>query len=434
MVAMETAYVNIWNKRVGAIAWTTDRGLGTFEFEPSFFSSELNLAPLKITLAAARNRSFSFPELRNSLAFRGLPGLLADSLPDKYGSALINTWLVLKSRPSDSLNPVEMLCFIGKRGMGALEFEPAVPEGPDTSTKVEISSLVKIANEILSGREDFKANIIDNEENALLDILKIGTSAGGARAKAIIAFNPATGEVRSGQVKAPKGFTHWIIKFDGVTDSQFGATHGYGRVEMAYHLMARDAEIEMTECRLLEEEGRAHFMTLRFDREPCNGRIHRQSLCAMQHYDFTDITSYSYEQVFETMRMLGLPYPEAEQLFRRMVFNVIARNCEDHTKNFAFLMDKTGVWKLSPAFDVCHSYRSGSTWVSQQSLSVNGKRRDISREDFLSVARNMNIKKAGHIITQINEVVRNWQNYAEVTRVKPELRDAIHQTLINLNS
>jgi serine/threonine-protein kinase HipA len=432
MVAMEAAYVNIWNKRVGAIAWNSDRGLGTFEFEPSFFSDDLDLAPLKIPLAAARNRSFNFPELRNSLAFRGLPGLVADSIPDKYGNALINIWLARNGRPSDSLNPVEMLCFIGSRGMGALEFEPAIPKGSGTSTKVEISSLVKIANKILSGREDSTANLSDNEEHALLDILKIGTSAGGVRAKAVIVFNPVTSEVRSGQVSAPKGFTHWIIKFDGVTDSQLGATHGYGRVEMAYHLMAKASEIDMTECRLLEEDGRAHFMTRRFDREPGRGKIHVQSLCAMQHYDFTDATSYNYEQVFETMRMLGLPYPEAEQLFRRMVFNVIARNCDDHTKNFAFLMDKTGVWKLSPAFDVCHSYRPGSTWVSQQSLSVNGKRKDITRDDFLSVARNMNIKKAGNIITQINDAVKNWQFYAEETNVKPELRDAIDKTLIKL--
>jgi serine/threonine-protein kinase HipA len=292
---------------------------------------------------------------------------------------------------------------------------------------------VKIANEILSGREDFTTNLTEEEEHALPDILKIGTSAGGARAKAVIAFNMLTGEVRSGQVSAPKGFTHWIIKFDGVNDSQFGATHGFGRVEMAYHIMAKAAGIDMTECRLMEENGRAHFMTRRFDREPGKGKIHLQSLCAMQHFDFNEITSYSYEQLFETMRMLGLPYPQAEQLFRRMVFNVLARNCDDHTKNFAFLMDKSGEWKLSPAFDVCHSYRPESTWVSQQSLSINGKRKDITREDFLSVAKNMNIKKAGNIILQINEVVKNWQSYAEETKVNPELRDAINRTLINID-
>jgi len=430
---MDTAYVNLWNNRVGAVAWNAERGTGTFQFDPSFINSDLDIAPLKLPLKEVRNQSRNFPELRNSLAFKGLPGLLADALPDRYGNALVNTWLSRNGRPSDSLNPVEMLCFIGKRGIGALEFEPAVPKGPETSTVVEIGGLVQIANEILTGRQDFSANFSANEERSLLDILKIGTSAGGARAKAVIAFNPETNEVRSGQVPAPKGFTHWLIKFDGVTDSQFGAAHGYGRVEMAYHLMAKAAEIEMTECRLFEEGGRAHFMTRRFDREQGNGKVHIQSFCAMQHYDFTNVTSFSYEQLFETMRMLGLPYPEAEQLFRRMVFNVIARNCDDHTKNFAFLMDKSGRWRLSPAFDVCHSFRPASTWVSQQSLSVNGKRRDITRNDFLSVAKNMNIKKADKIITRINEVVKRWPEYAEETKVNANLRDAIKKTLISLN-
>jgi serine/threonine-protein kinase HipA len=430
---MDTAYVNLWNNRVGAVAWNAERGTATFQFEPSFLTGNLDIAPLKIPLREVRSQPVSFPELRNTIAFRGVPGLLADSLPDRYGNALVNTWLARNGRPSDSLNPVEMLCFIGKRGMGALEFEPAIPKGPDKSTFVEIGSLVQIANEILSGRQNFTTNLSENEEKALLDILKIGTSAGGARAKAVIAYNPLTNEVRSGQVAAPKGFTHWIIKFDGVLDSQFGVTDGYGRVEMAYHLMAKTAEIEMTECRLFEEGGRAHFMTRRFDREPGKGKIHMQSFCAMQHYDFNEITAFSYEQLFETMRMLGLPYPEAEQLFRRMVFNVLARNCDDHTKNFAFLMDKSGAWKLSPAFDVCHSFRPGSTWVSQQSLSVNGKRKDITRQDFLSVAKNMNIKKADKIVNRINEIVRRWPEFAEETKVKPDLRDAINKTLIHLS-
>jgi len=257
---MNTAFVNIWNSRVGAIAWDEQTGLGSFEFEPAFLSNNLDLAPLKMPVLEAGRRIFTFPELRNSKSFKGLPGLLADSLPDRYGNALINTWLTRRGRPSDSMNPVETLCFIGKRGMGALEFEPAVPKVPDSSTKIEIAGLVQIANDILTGRQNFRADLSSHEEKALLDILKIGTSAGGARAKALIAYNPVTGEVRSGQVIAPAGFTHWIIKFDGVTDSQFGAAHGYGRVEMAYHLMAKDSGIEMTECRLLEENGRAKFM------------------------------------------------------------------------------------------------------------------------------------------------------------------------------
>ena len=429
---METAFINIWNSRAGAVAWDASTRLGTFEFEPSFLNNAWDLAPLQMPLSQARRRTFSFPELRDSKAFKGLPGLLADALPDRYANALMNAWLSRRGRPSNSLNPVEMLCFIGKRGMGALEFEPAVPRVTDSSTKIEINDLVKIANDIFSGRQDFSANLSDSEEKALLDILKIGTSAGGARAKAVIAFNPDTKEVRSGQVIAPKGFTHWIIKFDGVTDSQFGPSEGYGRVEMAYHQMAKDAGIEMTECMLLEERGRAHFMTRRFDRDPGKGKIHMQSFYAMQHFDFNEVTSYSYEQLFETMRMLGLPYPRAEQLFRRMVFNVVSRNCDDHTKNFAFIMDKSGAWNLSPAFDVCHSYRPGSDWVSQQSLSVNGKRNNITREDFLSVARQMNIKKAASIVTHINDTVNKWPEYAEEIKVNPALRDAIYKTLINL--
>jgi len=428
---METAYVNIWSARVGAIAWNPSTGLGTFEFEPSFLNNYWDLAPLQMPLLQARGRTFTFPELRDSKAFRGLPGLLADALPDRYANALMNAWLARKGRPSNSLNPVEMLCFIGKRGMGALEFEPAVPKVADSSTKIEINDLVQIANDILSGRQDFSANLSDNEEKALLDILKIGTSAGGARAKAVIAFNPDSKEVRSGQVNVPKGFTHWLIKFDGVTDSQFGATDGYGRVEMAYHLMAKAAGIEMTECKLLEEHGRAHFMTRRFDREPGKGKIHMQSFYAMQHCDFNEVTSYSYEQLFETMRLLGLPYPQAEQLFRRLVFNVISRNCDDHTKNFAFIMDKSGAWNLSPAFDVCHTFRPGSAWVSQQSLSVNGKRKNITRDDLLSVAKQMNIKKSATIVTHVNDIVNKWPEYAEEVMVSPALRDAIDKTLID---
>lgn len=429
---MNTAYINIWNNRVGAVAWDDSAGLGNFEFEPSFLSGNWDLAPLKMPLSEAKGRTFSFSELRNSKAFKGLPGLLADALPDKYGNALINTWLARRGRPSDSMNPVETLCFIGKRGMGAIEFEPAVPRVSGRSTKIEINDLVQVANDILSGRQEFRANLSAHEEKALLDILKIGTSAGGARAKALIAFNPVTKEVRSGQVDAPKGFSHWLIKFDGVTDSQFGASQGYGRVEFAYSLMAKDAEIEMTECELFEEHGRAHFITRRFDRETIQGKVHVQSFCALQHYDFNDVTSYSYEQLFETLRILGLPYPQAEQVFRRMVFNVISRNCDDHTKNFAFLMDKDGIWKLSPAFDVCHSYRPGSTWVSQQSLSVNGKRQNITRNDLLSVAKQMNIKKAGIIVDQINAVVQNWNEYALQVKVAPQLAGAIQKTLIDI--
>jgi len=426
---MTSAYINIWGNRIGAIAWNADTQITDFEFDPGFLAHEWDIAPIKMPLDSAKGRIFSFPELVRSSAFRGMPGLVADVLPDRYGNTLINAWLAQRGRPADSMNPVEILCFIGKRGMGALEFEPVDPPGANTATKIEIGSLIQIAEQILSGRKDFHTHLSHNEEKALLDILKIGTSAGGARAKAVIAFNETTNEVRSGQADAPKGFSHWLIKFDGVTDIKLGESAGYGRVEMAYHRMATDCEIEMTECRLLEENGRAHFMTRRFDRTDAKEKLHVQSFCAMQHYDFNEIISYSYEQLFQTMRILRLPYPQAEQLYRRMVFNVIARNCDDHTKNFAFTMDKTGEWKLSPAFDVCHAYRPGSTWVSQQSLSVNGKRLEINRSDLIEVAKQMNIKNADTMITQVNDVVKKWRSYAEEQKVPADLANGIDKTL-----
>ncbi len=427
-----TAFINIWNKRVGAIAWDVDSALASFEFESSFLTNKWDLSPLKMPIADAGKRVFSFPELRGSTTFKSLPGLLADVLPDKYGNTLMNAWLSMNGRPADSMNPVEQLCFIGRRGIGALEFEPIVPKTNNGATKIELYSLINIAQEILSGRQHFNKQLSSDEAKALSDILKIGTSAGGARAKAVIAFNADTNEIRSGQADAPKGFTHWLLKFDGVTDQQLGTSSGYGRVEMAYYLMAKEAEIEMTECRLLEENDRAHFMTKRFDREHDNGKLHVQSFCALAHYDFNEVTSFSYEQLFETMRSMLLPYTDAEQLFRRMVFNVMAKNCDDHTKNFSFLMSKSGQWKLAPAFDICHSYRPGSIWVSQHSLSINGKRQNITRNDLMEVAKNMNIKKADKIIKQMNAIVSRWNDFADQTNVQSDLRDAVAKTLLLL--
>jgi serine/threonine-protein kinase HipA len=429
---INSAFINVWNKQVGAIFWDSETRVASFEFTPSFLATEWDIAPIKMPIESAAGQVFSFPELRGTNTFKGLPGLLADVLPDKYGSTLINAWLSRNGRPADSMNPVELLCFIGKRGMGALEFEPVVPDVKNGATKIELDSLLHIAEQILSGRQNFNTQLSDDEEKALTDILKIGSSAGGARAKAVIAYNPVTKEIRSGQTDAPRGFTHWLLKFDGISDQQLGTTFGYGRVEYAYHLMAREAGIDMTDCLLLEENGRAHFMTRRFDREPGMGKLHVQSFCAMAHFDFNDITAYSYEQLFETMRRLLLPYSDAEQLYRRMVFNVMARNCDDHTKNFAFTMDITGAWKLAPAFDICHSYRPGSTWVSQHSLSINGKRQHITREDLLTVAKKMNIKKAEKIINEIKSTVGNWNRFASQADVHNDLRKAIDPTLLLL--
>jgi serine/threonine-protein kinase HipA len=429
---VSTAFVKIWDMTAGAVAWDDSSGTGSFEFEPSFLKNGPDLSPLMMPLAGSEGRIWSFPELRRSEVFRGLPGLLADVLPDRFGSVLIDAWLASRGRPAGSMNPVEILCYIGRRGMGALEFEPPVPKGSSTATKIDISEMVSLANEILSGRTGFSINFSGDKTKALSDILKTGTSAGGARAKAVIAYNSLTGEVRSGQAAAPEGFEHWIVKFDGVSDKQLGGTFGYGRVEMAYHLMAKACGIEMTECRLLEENGRAHFMTRRFDRTDEGDKIHMQSLCALRHFDFNEVSSFGYEQLFETLRLLRLPYPCSEQLFRRMVFNVIARNCDDHTKNFAFVMDRNGKWDLSPAYDLCHTYNPSNPWVSHQALSVNGKRADITRDDFLAVSRQMNIKKSVSIIDQVNDTVQNWSSYAKETGVAATLEKAIRNTLLKV--
>jgi serine/threonine-protein kinase HipA len=423
------AQIKIFNKKVGAVAYDQAKGIALFEFEDSFLKTSLDLSPIKMPIKNAKGKIFSFAELSRSNTFKGMPGLLADVLPDKYGNALINNWLLKNGRPTGSLDPVETLCFIGKRGMGALEFNPVNPPTTNNSTKIEIGSMVHIAQDILSERKSFTTNLSAEEEKAMADILKIGTSAGGARAKAIIAYNPLTKEVKSGQTDAPAGFSHWLIKFDGVDDEQFGASNGYGRVEMAYHKMATDCGIEMMECKLFEENNRAHFMTRRFDRPTENTKLHVQTFCAMQHYDFNDVGLYSYEQLFETMRILNLPYPQHEQLYRRMLLNVMGRNCDDHTKNFAFIMNENGVWKLSPAYNVCHAYRPASPWVSKESLSVNGKREHITKDDLLAVAKSLSIKKATQMISQVSETISHWEDYADEQKVPATLRDTIKETL-----
>lgn len=424
-----TAFVNLWGERVGAVAWDSDSLMATFEYDQAFIAKQWDLAPIKMPLNL-RQRIFSFPELTRNNTFKGMPGLLADVLPDRYGNELINAWLSQSGRAENSLNPVELLLFIGSRGMGALEFEPVAFTGGNGAFTVEIDNLVRITQEVMNSRQSFEANLQQDEQQALMDILKIGTSAGGARPKAIIAYNETTGKIKSGQAKAPKGFNHWLIKLDGVSDSQFGATSGYGRVEMAYYLMAKACGITISECRLLEENGRAHFMTRRFDREDGDVKHHVQTLCAMQHYDFNNITSFSYEQLFQTLRVLRLPFPQAEELYRRMVFNVIARNCDDHTKNFAFILKQNQAWELAPAYDICHAYRPGSSWVSQHNLSVNGKRNNITKDDLLVIGKAMNVKKADSIISHINNTVGQWNEFAEEVAVEKQLRDAIGQTLI----
>ncbi|HNP49365.1 MAG TPA: type II toxin-antitoxin system HipA family toxin [Bacteroidia bacterium] len=433
---MNTAYVKIWGELVGAVAWNETTGLAAFEYDSKFKNLNWDLAPLQMPIHSGKNK-FEFPSLRKKGegeldTFKGLPGLLADALPDRYGNDLINLWLAGQGRPPDSMNPVELLCFIGTRGMGALEFEPVTLKESKRPFSIEIESLVDIAKRMLSKKETFVTNLQKEEEQAMMEILRVGTSAGGARPKAVIAYNEKTGEVKSGQTNTTKGFEHWLIKLDGVSDVQLGTTHGYGRVEMAYYNMAIACRIEMMPSRLLEENGRAHFMTRRFDRDEGSVKHHIQTFCALKHFDYNAVNSFSYEQLFQTMRELKLPYSAAEQMFRRMVFNVLARNCDDHTKNFSFRLRKDDKWELAPAYDLCHAYQPNHKWVSQHALSVNGKRNNITMEDLLIIGKSIRNKKAEAVIREINDTVSQWKKFADETKVSPKLRDEIDKTLIRL--
>ncbi len=424
-------YVNvkIWGELAGVILWNEAEQVATFEYLPEFVASGIDLAPIKMPLSN-RNRIFSFSELSKLYTFNGMPGLLADVLPDRYGNELIELWLARQGRARGSMNPIEKLSFIGTRGMGALEFEPAKFDKSKRAFSVEVDSLVDIAQRMLTKREGFSVNIGDDEEQAMANILKIGTSAGGARPKAIIAYNKITGEVRSGQTNAPSGFEHYLIKLDGVSDAQFGESQGYGRVEMAYYEMAKSSGIDIMDSGLLVENGRAHFITKRFDRDGGSTKHHIQTWCALEHFDFNNVNSYSYEQLFQTMRVLRLTYPQAEQMFRRMVFNVLARNCDDHTKNFAFRLKQGGKWELAPAYDICHAYRPGSMWVSQHALSINGKRNNVTKDDMLILAKSINVRKPELVIAEVNDSISRWSEFAEEQSVDIKLRDSIAKTLI----
>jgi len=419
---VDVAYINIWGRRAGAVAWDKARQFATIEFDANFIKEAIDLSPVVMPIEdlLRGNRIFSFPNLSRQ-TFRGLPGLLADSLPDRYGNRLIDEWLAIWGKSSEDFSIVDRLCYIGKRGMGALEFEPAIRGAMNDSVAVEIEELAGIARKVLNQRKDINLKLRGNYKNAVQEIIRVGTSAGGARAKAVIAINEITGKIRSGQVDAPAGFSHWILKFDGVSDEVLGQTTGYGRIEYAYYKMATDAGINMEECRLLEEGGRAHFMTRRFDRFKGKGKIHMQTLCALAHFDYNDPDSYSYEQLFSVMRKMKLPYSDFAQMFRRMVFNVAACNYDDHTKNVAFLLKQNGQWRLSPAYDVIYSYNPSGLWTRRHQMSVNGKRENIEYKDLLSAGKENNIKSAENIISEVYGAVSKWEKYglsAGVSREK----------------
>ena len=411
---VDTAYIKLWGNLVGAVSWDPNGGFATFEFEPSFLRHKLDVSPLKMPLVDALDGStrYDFRTLpRNT--YMGLPGMLADALPDRFGNDVINVWLARQGRTEESFSPVERLCYTGKRAMGALEFTPILNKSLEESVPVQVSELVQLAQAVASERGKLHGDFEKDTSEALLDILRVGTSAGGNRPKAIIALDDETRELRSGQVDAPDGFDYWVLKFDGVSDNALGDPVGYGRIEYAYYLMARDIGIEMTECRLLEEDGRAHFMTRRFDRQANIGKLHLQSLCAIAHYDFNSPGAYSYEQAFQVNRELRLPYSDMEQLYRRMILNVVARNQDDHTKNIAYSMDQEGEWRLSPAFDLVYSYDPQGTWTSKHQMSIHGMTDDFSRTDLLHVGSEMGIRDGRRILDQVLEVVSRWPKYAK---------------------
>ncbi len=418
------AKVTIWGEMVGAVAWNDANGYTVFEFDSSFIKKGIDLSPIVMPVEeVSRGRKiFSYPALSKE-TFLGLPGFLADSLPDKYGNRLIETWLAQQGRDPASFNPVERLCYIGKRGMGALEYEPAYDDF-DVSEKIEMNNLVKLAKQILKQKQQLKANISHKTDKGLLEVIRVGTSAGGARAKAIIAYNEKTGDVRSGQIDGLPDYEYWIIKFDGIVDKLLATPKGYGKIEYAYSLMAKACGINMSDCKLLKENKRAHFMTKRFDRAG-NSKLHLLTLCGIAHFDYNDPAAYSYEQAFQIMRQLKLSYMDMEELFRRMIFNVVARNQDDHTKNISFLMNEKGNWSLSPAYDVTYSYDPKNKWLKAHQMSINGKRDDILRKDLLEFARNMNIKKAKETLDKTIEIVSHWNEYAAEADIEPEQMNAI---------
>ena len=415
-----TAEVHLWGELIGIALWNEQGGYASFQYTPEFINKGIEVSPILMPLS---DRIYSFPEL-SSQTFLGMPGLLADALPDRFGRALLDQWLAMNNRTQ--ANPVERLCYQGKRCMGALEFAPAQNRGFDEISVIEVASLVKVASDVLHDRAILQTNMGQPTE-ALMDILRVGTSAGGQRAKAVIAYNDETQEVRSGQLDAPKGFDYWLLKLDGVTNSQLGDPQHYGEIEYVYYLMAKLAGINMTECRLLHENNRSHFMTRRFDR--VNGaKVHMQTLCGLTHSDYNVRNSCSYEQAFAYMRQLYLPYPQAEEFFRRMVFNVVACNQDDHTKNISFLMDQTGKWSLSPAYDMSWAYNSNGIWTQTHQMSIRGKQKDITREDLLEVARQMNIKRPNELIDQVVDAVGQWQQLAMQYPIPQEIIDYIQST------
>jgi len=400
----------MWGSTIGYLH-EQENGLIGFQYDDKFILSGIEVSPIKMPLS---NATYSFPSL-NEITYKGLPGMLADSLPDKFGNIVINRYLESQGRQKDSLTTIEKLCYTGQRGMGALEYEPA--QKIDLSEKIDLDGLTKLASEILSEKENIK---LKYDDAMIAQLMQSSSPVGGARAKTLIAWNEATNDIRSGQVNAGPGFEYWLLKFDDIENNKDKDStpddKEYTKIEYAYYLMAKAAGIEMSECRLYKENGRSHFMTKRFDRKGSNGeKIHMQSLCAMAHMDFNSPRDYSYEDAFAVMKQLNLGQHDFLQMFKRMLFNDYAKNFDDHTKNIAFLMDKKGKWSLSPAYDITFSYRKSSLWVRGHQMLINGKEDGITKEDFYAVAKKVGIKKssATKCINQVSAAIEKWDEFAK---------------------
>ena len=406
--------VRIWGKAVGAVALDPALGYYAFEYQPAFVRSGVELAPLTMPLDAA-SEPFVFTDLPES-TYRRLPGMLADALPDDFGNALIDAWMAREGVEKAQITSLDRLAYMGKRGLGALEFKPARGPKPSKSTSaIEMAALVESARRAVQGELDTDAHA----EAALAQIIQVGTSAGGARAKAVVSWNPKTHEIRAGQFDVQAGFEHWLIKFDGVgADERLGVSGDYGRIEYAYHLMAKAAGIVMSPCRLLEENGRAHFMTRRFDRDG-NAKHHLQTLCGVAHLDYRQKATHDVSQLLMTVDRLQLGYPAMEEAFRRVAFNVAAANCDDHSKNVSFLLREGGAWELAPAYDVTHAYNPKGEWTYQHQMSVNGKFAGISRDDLMVVADQFVVGTAPKVLEQVRDAVSRWPDFARQAKVSP---------------
>ena len=412
-----TAEVFLWGTRIGYVHQGETDISASFEYDRHFLSSGIELSPFKMPLS---DRVFSFPELSRVESFKGIPGLLADSLPDKFGNAVIDMWLAGHGRKPGSLTSIERLCYTGKRGLGALEYVPAT--GPDQlNSEIDVTEMTWLASDVLSGRE---SAVLSDQDASIMQLLEIGSFAGGARAKAIIAWNEKTGEVRSGQIDAGKGFDYWLIKFDGVSgngDHNLTDKKQFSLIEFAYYLMAVDLGIEISECRILSKDGLHHFMTKRFDR--VNGqKVHMQTLAALGHFDYNTPNVCSYELYADYARRLGIGRHGIEQIFKRMVFAILGGNCDDHVKNFSFLMNRKGEWSLSPAYDLTFAYHPGNRWISCHQMSVNGKSNGITADDLLTTGKAMGLPAefCRKTITATEAVIANWMLYAEKSGMTEE--------------